>query len=271
MNKKIKSFINNCSLLIICFLFLLPYIVMIIATFSTSSAIKGNNIFNNLSLSNFIVNATALFNERFFLSSILNSSFISFFAGLISVIVASMAGYAYTLYKNKTMDRLFLYSFIAMMIPGIITIIPIFLIFVTVGLIDTYFAVIISTISLPFNIFLFKQNTRLMPVELIKAARIDGLSEINIFFKVYLPCMKSVFITSFLLSFLSAWNTLLLPLVLLQSQRKFTNLIFLNSLGSVWTSDYAVLMLAIFLSTLPVIIMFLFFQKYIKNTIKGIN
>lgn len=69
----------------------------------------------------------------------------------------------------------------------------------------------------------------------------------------------------FIISFLNAWNTILLPVVILQSQSKFTNAIYLNSLGSVWFGDYAVLMTSIVISTLPMVVMFLVFQRYIKK------
>jgi lactose/L-arabinose transport system permease protein len=139
-----------------------------------------------------------------------------------------------------------------------------------IGMIDTYTAVIICCLSLPFNIYLFKQNARLMPIELIKAARIDGLNEFEIFYKVYMPCMRAVFITSALLSFLESWGALLLPVVILQSPNKFTNTLYLNSLGTIWTCNYAVLMLSLVLSTMPIILLFIIFQKYIKSGISGI-
>ncbi|MDD4035902.1 MAG: carbohydrate ABC transporter permease [Bacilli bacterium] len=266
-----KNIINIINLIIVSIIFLLPYLVMILSCFSTSAAIKGNSILSNISIINLIDNWNSLSEQKYFFSSLINSFYIAVFATTISVLISSLAGYAYTIYKSKSMDKLFTLSFLAIMVPTVINIIPLFLIFKMVGMIDTYAAVIICCISLPFNIYLFKQNTRLMPIELIKAARIDGLSEFEIFYKVYIPCMSAVFITSSLLSFLEAWSALLLPAVILQSQSKFTNALYLNSLGTIWSCDYAVLMLSLVISTMPIIILFIIFQKYIKNGISGIS
>lgn len=127
------------------------------------------------------------------------------------------------------------------------------------------FAVVMASMSVPFLLYLFRQNALLLPKEIIKSAKLDGASEISIFFRIFIPNLKEVVIAAFIISFLNAWNTILLPVVILQSQSKFTNAIYLNSLGSVWFGDYAVLMTSIVISTLPMVVMFLVFQRYIKK------
>ena len=127
------------------------------------------------------------------------------------------------------------------------------------------FAVVMASMSVPFLLYLFRQNALLLPKEIIKSAKLDGASEISIFFRIFIPSLKDVVIAAFIISFLNAWNTILLPVVILQSQSKFTNAIYLNSLGSVWFGDYAVLMTSIVISTLPMVVMFLVFQRYIKK------
>lgn len=266
---------NNKINLIIAFiltlLVIVPYLIMFISSFSTSAAIKGNQIFKNLSFLNFFNNFQNLKKESYFIDSLLNSFFITTIATVLSVFISSLAGYAYSILKSKNTERLFVYTFLTIMVPLVSIIVPIFLIFKYISLLDNYFGVIIASISLPFNIYLFKQNGRLMPMELIKAARIDGLSEFEIFTKVFFPCMRPVFITSILLTFVEIWNSLLIPLVLIQTQSKFTNSIFLNSLGSIWSCDYAVLMMVLLFSTLPLLILFIWTQKYFKSAIGGIN
>lgn len=244
---------------------------MILSCFSTNASIKGNSIFLDISFSNFFNNWESLFQEKYFFSSLFNSFLVSTISALFGVLIASMAGYAYTIYKSEKTEMLFLFSFYSMMIPVAAILIPTFLIFKYVNLLDTYLAVILTSISLPFLIYLFKQNSQLFPIELIKAARMDGLSEIGVFFKIYIPSMQSVFIAAIMISFFNAWNAFLIPVVILQSQNKFTNAIFLNSLGSVWYGDYAVMMLALLLSTLPTIIIFMVFQRHLKNSFTGIN
>ena len=93
----------------------------------------------------------------------------------------------------------------------------------------------------------------------------EPLSNLDALLRSQIPNLKEVVIAAFIISFLNAWNTILLPVVILQSQSKFTNAIYLNSLGSVWFGDYAVLMTSIVISTLPMVVMFLVFQRYIKK------
>ncbi|MDD2625262.1 MAG: carbohydrate ABC transporter permease [Bacilli bacterium] len=264
-SKKFNIFI----LIIISCLFLVPYFIMLISCFSTNSAIKGNDILNNISLNNFIFNFNLLIKEKYLINSLLNSFIVSIFASLLSVFMSSMAGYGYMICeKNKKIKKLYLFSFFPMLIPSFILIIPIFLIFNSLNLIDTYIALIIGSISVSFNIYLFKQNSKLLPIELLKIARIDGLSEFSIYKKIYIPCMKPVFVTALLLSFLESWNALLIPSVIARSKEMFTNTLFLNSLGTIWSSDYGLLMISLIFSTIPIIVLFIIFQKNFKS---GIN
>jgi len=242
---------------------------MLISSFSTSAAIKGNLIFDNLSIINFKNNFIMLTKEKYFFRSLLNSFFVSSVAALISTFVSSLAGYWYAFYEKKGKTNVFfLLSFFPILIPTFITVVPFFMIFNNLNLIDTYFAIIIGSITLSFNIYLFRQSSKIIPKELIKIARLDGLTEFKIYLSIYIPCMKPVFITALLLSFLDAWNSILIPLVLIQSKEKFTNSIFLNSFGTIWSSDYGTVMVALIVSLFPIFFVFILFQKYFKS---GIN
>lgn len=147
--------------------------------------------------------------------------------------------------------------------------VPLFLVFKNTGLLNTYFAVIITSMSIPFLVFLFRQNTKLIPIDIIKSARMDGAYELNIFFRIYVPCMKNVYVAALLISFINAWTSVIFPMILLQSQDRFTFAIFLDSLGSLWYADYAVLMLALLVSSLPILIVYFIFQRQIKSLIGG--
>ena len=140
---------------------------------------------------------------------------------------------------------------------------------INTGLLNTYFAVIITSMSIPFLVFLFRQNTKLIPIDIIKSARMDGAYELNIFFRIYVPCMKNVYVAALLISFINAWTSVIFPMILLQSQDRFTFAIFLDSLGSLWYADYAVLMLALLVSSLPILIVYFIFQRQIKSLIGG--
>jgi len=136
------------------------------------------------------------------------------------------------------------------------------------NILDSLFTIILVSLSLPFLIYLFRQNSKLFPVELIKAARIDGLSEIAIFFRIYIPNMKAVFVTASLILFIDTWNSLLYPLVIIQSQSNMTLPIYINSIGSSATSNYGAFMIALSISTLPILVIFVIAQKYFRAGMK---
>ncbi|SDA32599.1 ATP-binding cassette domain-containing protein [Ruminococcus sp. YE78] len=117
------------------------------------------------------------------------------------------------------------------------------------------------------NIAFPLQNIKKFPFDIIKAARLDGASDVRIFFRLCIPYLKPVFISAFIITFFESWNSILIPVVIIQSSEKFTNSIYLNSIGSIWFSDYGVLMASLLISTLPTLISFLIFRHYIKRGI----
>lgn len=196
---------------------------------------------------------------------IIGSIIVSVLTVVIGVFLASLAGYAYVMYKNKTMNRLFSLSFFSIMIPSSVIVIPLFMMLRFMNLLDSLFSVILVSLSLPFLIYLFRQNTKMFPRELIKIARVDGLSEFSIYWRIYLPNMKAVFVTASLILFIDTWNSLLYPLVIIQSQKNMMLSVYINSIGSSRTSDYGAFMIALLISTIPILILFVAVQKQFRS------
>lgn len=269
MRNRILQVKNIIILSVLSIIAVSPYVVMIISCFSTSAAIKGSIIFSDFSIKNFAHNWNSLVETKNFTSSLSNSILVSTLSSVCGVIIASMAGYAFCIFNNRKNKALFLITSFSMMIPTAAIIVPLFLVFKNTGLLNTYFAVIITSMSIPFLVFLFRQNTKLIPIDIIKSARMDGAYELNIFFRIYVPCMKNVYVAALLISFINAWTSVIFPMILLQSQDRFTFAIFLDSLGSLWYADYAVLMLALLVSSLPILIVYFIFQRQIKSLIGG--
>lgn len=264
-----KNFIRITILCILSLFILTPFIVMVISSFSTSEAIKGNDIISNISFYNLINNMKVLFADRKFVSSLFNSFIVSISAAIIGVFISSMAGYAYFVNKSMLVNFLFVSTILSMLIPISTVVIPIFMLFNYINLLDTYASLILTSLSVPFLIYLFRQNMSLLPQSLLKAARLDGINDLKIYARIYVPCMKPVFYAAFLISFYDSWNAILLPVVLIQSQTKFTNALYLNSLGSIWYADYAVLMLALLISILPTLTMLIIFQRPLRSSISA--
>lgn len=261
---------NKIILYITCIFFLIPLIILILSCFSTSIDIKGNSILGNISIRNFITNFMNLLSEDYFITSLYNSFLVSLISSIISVLLSSLAGYSYIIYRNKITDCFFYFSVFPILIPEIIKVIPYFLFSAHFGLLDSHFTVIIFSVSLPLLIYIFRQNTRLFQIELIYLARIDGLNEVAIFALIFYPYMKNVFIAAMLISFINTWNSLLIPVAILQSQNKFTNIIFLNSIGSIWYGDYGILMFGLLLSIIPNILLFILLRDYFRKMFKNI-
>ncbi len=271
MKKQAKKGLSTIAILGICFITIFPYIMMIICSFSTDAAIKGNTVFQNLSIENFMRNIATAINQKNFLKSILNSILVSVLSSVISIVISSIAGFVYGIYgkRDKLLNSTFLATIVTMYIPTVTIVIPIFLLLRQWGLLNSYIAIIILSTNIPFLVFLFKQNAELFPIELIKAAKLDGASEIKIFIKIFTPYFKHIYITAFLFSFFDAWNSVLLPVIVIQSSEKVTNSVFLNSISSIWNSDYAVVMVSLIISTLPSFLVFILFRNYMINGVSG--
>lgn len=181
-------------------------------------------------------------------------------AALLSCFIASLFGYYLCLNRRAyKVSGICLYAIIG--IPSVVLLVPTFIIYNKIGIINTYSAVILSTMTVPFSCVLFKENIESFPVRIIDTAKTDGASDLVVFARIYLPYLRYVIISSILISFFDSWNSVLYPAVLLYSDSKFTNAVFLSSMSSLFFSDYAVLMTALAFSLLPPFIIFLLFHR----------
>ncbi len=253
-----------------CLLAALPYALIALSAFNTSVSIKRGDILS-FSLSNWSINFRSLLSDGSFLASLVNSFIVSVLTVILGVALASLAGYAYVMYKNRLTEGLFTASFLTIMIPASVLIIPLFMMLRSYRMLDSLFSVVLVSLSLPFLTYLFRQNTKLFPPEIIKAGRIDGLSELSIFLQIYLPNMKAVFVTASLILFIDTWNSLLYPLVIIQSQKKVTLPVYVNSIGSSYTTDYGAFMMALSLSTFPILLIFVLAQKKFREGMKTLG
>lgn len=192
----------------------------------------------------------------------INSFLIAFFGMIVQLLVASMAGYGFEIFRNKISDRIYSVLLLMMMVPFAALMIPLFQLFSGMKLVDSFVAVIIPIVSAPFMIFFFRQSSKAFAVELLQAARVDGLNEFQAFFRIYIPTMKSTYAAAAILSFMTIWNNYLWPLVILRSPEKQTIILKIASLTSGYSPDYGAIMVAIILATLPTILIFFILQRH---------
>ncbi len=198
-----------------------------------------------------------------------NSLFIATVYTIASVLLCTMAGYAFAKFKFRGKEPLFFLILCTLMIPFQVTLIPLFEIMVSLDWLNTYQAIILPSLASPFAIFLMRQNMISIPDSLIEAARIDGAGEFKIFFKIIMPTMKPALAAVSIFLFMSQWNSLLWPLITLNSKDMFTLPVALSSLIGLARIDYGQLMLGTALSVVPILILFLVFQKNFVSGILG--
>lgn len=199
----------------------------------------------------------------------LNSLIITLTFTTLSILICSIAGYAFAKYKFKGRDAIFFVLLLSMMIPYHVTLIPLFQMFSNLGWLNTYQAVVLPNLSYPFAIFLMRQNMKSLPDSLIEAARIDGCGEFKIFWRVILPVMKPAMAAVAIFLFMFQWNNFLWPLIILNQQDMYTLPVALSSLVSQSHIDYGQVMLGTTISTLPIMIFFLILQRQFISGILG--
>lgn len=263
---KINKSIIHVFLILASVISLFPFVWMLIGMTNTSSDIvKGKFSFG----SSFSDNVSNLFGSTNLGQAFWNSALIAVVGTLLTLLLSSIAGYGFEIYRTKGKDRLFGVLMLSMMMPFAAIMIPLFRMFSKFGILNTPTAVILPTITTAFMIFFFMQNTKSFPRELLQAGRVDGLGELKLFTKVYMPTMKPTYAAAAIITFMSNWNNFLWPLIALQSQDKKTLPLIVSSLASSYNPDYGMIMVSIVITTLPTVIIFFLLQKQFVQGMLG--
>ena len=201
---------------------------------------------------------------------LMNSTIMTVTYTALSIILHSMAGYALAKFEFKGKGLLFSLIMVTMMIPSQVMYVPLFTLMNNIGWADTYQAVLLPGLAGAFGIFLMRQNMLAFPTSLIEAARIDGCGEIGIFLKVVLPSQKPAIGALGIYMFMSMWNNFMWPLIILSTKSMYNFPVALAMLdGVAWRKDYGVVMLATVCAVLPIMIIFLIFQKQFVAGVMG--
>ena len=267
MTKKVLRTFQYIFLSICAFVSIFPFFWMIIAATNKSVDVTKGTLMPG---SYFMENLKAVLSSDLqYTIAFKNSLIISVVTTILAMIVSSAAGYAFVIYRSKSRERVFNIILLSMMVPFAALMVPLFRLFrkfnsvpllKTIAL-NTPGAVIVIGISTAFLIFFFRQNTESFPKELIEAARIDGVGELGIFFKIFMPTMKSTYAAAIIVTFMNSWNNYLWPLIALQSPERRTLPLVISAMGSSYTPDYGMMMTAVVLATVPTALIFFLMQK----------
>ena len=200
----------------------------------------------------------------------LNSALLASAVTAGSLVLNAMAGYAFAKLRFRGRKRLFGFLLAAMVIPGQVAMLPLFLFLRTLHLVDTYWGVILPGLASLFGIFLVRQYALSIPDELLDAARVDGAGEVQIFRAIVFPLCRPILVTLAIFTFLGSWNDFFWPLVVLTDNSRWTLPVALANLMGEHAVDTELMMAGALLTILPVLLLFLILQKqYIEGITLG--
>ena len=209
-------------------------------------------------------------------AALVNSFKYAILLTIVSMVICSLAGYGFEIYHDKAKDAVFtvlltamMIPFAAMMVPFITILVPLFQMVAKMKMLNSTLGFILPTISTPFLIMMFRQSARSFPRDIIEAARLDGLSEIRIFFQMFIPTMKSTYAAAMTITFMNAWNSYMWPKVIMTQSESMTMPMVVANLTEGYVTDYGMLMLAVLIFTLPTALVFFILQKSFAEGITG--
>ena len=191
-----------------------------------------------------------------------NSALLAVTVTLISLLLNSMAGYAFAKLRFGGRDRIFQTLLAALVIPGQVAMLPLFLMLREIGVINTYWGVIIPGMASIFGIFLVRQYALSIPDSLLDAARIDGAGELRIYWSLVLPACTPILVTLAIFTFMGTWNDFLWPLIVLTDDRLYTLPVAVANLAGEHVQDIELMMAGAVLTVLPVMVIFVALQRY---------
>jgi len=254
-------------LLVICGFMLLPFAWMLSTSFKLPEDVFGlppQFIPENPTLQNY----EFLFREKNITRIVWNTFVIASGATIIRLLFCAMAGFAFAKYKFPAKKALFAFVLATMLIPGAVTLVPLFVLLRDFGMIDTMWSLILPGAANAFGIFFLRQYLINLNDELLEAARIDGATEFGIFWRVVLPIIRPGLISIGLIFFMASWNDYFGPLVFLKSPENFTLPLAIRTFeGAAGLTAYNTQMAMAVISIVPLLVIFLALQSRIIDGI----
>ena len=269
LRERILQLAGNGLLVLGVFLTVMPFVYMVVASFK-----PGNDLysipFEFWPDELYVGNYQLLFDETSFVRWFGNSVFVALARTVIAITLSLMAGYAFAKFEFPFKRTLFLLVIATLTLPLYVILVPLFGMMTRLEWTDTYWALILPFTAQAIGIFLARQQLLGVPNELLEAARIDGAGEWAIFTRIILPLAQPVIAVMGILFFTASWNDYIWPLIMLTSDDKFTVSLGLPSLVGPYSQEYGAVMAGSFMGTLPIVIIFLLFQRrFIEGIMAG--
>lgn len=268
MKLNFNKFIVLSLLIVGVLITFLPFFYMIVCSFKTNAEIYTLPI-SFIPKRFYLENYRRLFREIPFAKQYFNSTFIASVQTILNVFLASLAGFGFAKYNFRLKNFLFIFLLVTMMIPGQVSLVPLFLMMHWFKWIDTYWAIIVPGAVSAFGIFFMRSSMMSIPDEILDSARIDGASEFGIYTRIILPMSTASIGILAILTFTGSWNNFMWPLIVLSSDTKMTLPVGLATLMNLYKIEYGMLMAGSFLSTIPILILLILVGQ--KAFIRGIT
>lgn len=251
---------------IVSFISVFPLLWMVMAATNKSIDVSRGRLLPGTEL---VTNFKNLLASQNVMGAMVNSFKYAIVLTILSLLICSLAGYGFEIYHDKGKDFIMSIILLAMMVHFAATMIPLFQMFSKAKLLNSTAGFILPTISMPFLIMLFRQSARSFPHDIIEAARIDGLNEFQIFYRMFFPTMRSTYAAAMTITFMNAWNSYLWPKVIMTDEKSMTMPMLVANLTEGYVTDYGMLMVGVLLCTIPTIIIFFLLQKSFAEGITG--
>ncbi|MDO4297897.1 MAG: carbohydrate ABC transporter permease [Lachnospiraceae bacterium] len=260
MRKKTSSIILNVVLLLLGVVTVYPFVWMLSSSFKQNKEIMAleQHLLPQQFITDNYINMNAHFN---FLRFFANSLLITVVVTVIVLYTSTICGYVLSKYRFRGRNLLFGFVLSTMMIPWCVTIIPKYSMIQHFGWMDSYKALIIPGMFSGFGIFMMKQHITSLPDEILEAARIDGANEFYIFHRIVFPMSKNGISSIAIFQFLWTWEDFLWPYLVINTQEKQLLAVGLKMFNGQYSTDYGALFAATAISIVPVLLIYLFFQK----------
>ena len=271
MEKQIKKKKVSASTVLMVLLFviigaltLLPFYSLFLASFRPGTELMRHGLGLGIDLPTMSFNNYKLLftGDTPYFTWFLNSLKITVVQTVLTLFVSAFVGYGFAMYDFKGKNLIFTCVLFVMMIPVEIIMLPLYQLCINLGLMNTIWGIILPTIAMPMPIFFFRQYLRGIPRDFVDAARIDGCTEYGIFFRIILPLMKPSIASMGIFVGMNSWNSMLWPMLVIRSNDKITLPIGLASLITPYGNNYDVLLAGAVFAVVPIIILFVLFQKY---------
>lgn len=265
LHDKTSTIILTTALILVAMLYLFPLVWFVLSSFKPGSELFSYPLSilpENATLQNYLDAWTSLDFVKYFTNTMKSSVITT----ILTVIASATCGFAFAKYDMKWLKFFFVCIIATTMLPTEVIMNPVFTVIRKLGLYDSLAGIIIPSINTATGIFMFRTFFVSIPDDLIESARIDGASDGTIFMKIMLPIAKPIIMTLSIFSFQWRWNDYIWPLIVLNDPKKYTFQVAIRSLVGAENVNWTVLIAASVISIIPLVLVFIVFQRYILDS-----